>query len=71
MSWAQLANACNPSYSRSRDQEECGSKPAWKNSLGDTVWKIPHKSRAGGMGQVLEHQHSKQETQRANHGTTK
>jgi hypothetical protein len=44
MSWAQLANARNPSYSRSRDQKACGSKPAWINSLGDTIQKILTKA---------------------------
>jgi hypothetical protein len=29
---APLAHACNPSYSGGRDQEDCGSKPAWANS---------------------------------------
>jgi hypothetical protein len=24
--------ACNPSYSRGGDQEDCGSRPAWANS---------------------------------------
>jgi hypothetical protein len=31
--WAQVAHACDPSYSGSRDQEDLGSKPAWANSL--------------------------------------
>jgi hypothetical protein len=29
---ALVAQACNPSYSGGRDQEDCGSKPAWANS---------------------------------------
>jgi hypothetical protein len=28
-----VVHACNPSYSRGRDQENYGSKPAWANSL--------------------------------------
>jgi hypothetical protein len=30
--WALVAHPCNPSYSRSRDQEDCSSKPAQANS---------------------------------------
>jgi hypothetical protein len=26
--WVPVAHACNPSYSRGRDQEDCSSKPA-------------------------------------------
>jgi cytochrome c2 len=32
LGWEPLAHACNPSYSRGRDQENHGSKPAWTNS---------------------------------------
>jgi hypothetical protein len=28
-----VAQACNPSYSRGREQQDNGSKPAWANSL--------------------------------------
>jgi hypothetical protein len=31
-SWESLAQACNPSYSGGRDQEDHGSKPAQANS---------------------------------------
>jgi hypothetical protein len=31
--WALVAHACNASYSRGRDQEDHGSKPAQANSL--------------------------------------
>jgi hypothetical protein len=27
----RVAHTCNPSYSGDRDQENCGSKPAWAN----------------------------------------
>jgi hypothetical protein len=30
---ALVAHACNPSYSRGRDQKDCSSKPAQENSL--------------------------------------
>jgi hypothetical protein len=48
-----MAHACNPSYSGGRDQENCGSKPAGKNSLQDasSKKKKSHKNRAGGMVQ--------------------
>jgi hypothetical protein len=29
---ATMAHTCNPSYSGGRDQEDCGSKPAWAKS---------------------------------------
>jgi hypothetical protein len=34
-----VAQACNPSYSRSRDQEDHSSKPAWTNIPQDPVSK--------------------------------
>jgi hypothetical protein len=34
-----VAYACNPSYSGSRDQEDCGSKPTQANSLQDPISK--------------------------------
>jgi hypothetical protein len=40
-SWAPMAHACNPSYSGGRDQEDCGLKPAWANSLWDPISKNP------------------------------
>jgi hypothetical protein len=43
---APVAHACNPSYSGGRDQEDCGSKPARANSLGDPISKIPSTKRA-------------------------
>jgi hypothetical protein len=32
-SWALVAQACNPSYSGGRDQEDRGLKPAWAKKL--------------------------------------
>jgi hypothetical protein len=46
-----LAHDCNPSYSGGRDQEDCGSKPAGANSLGDPISKIPNTKRSGGVAQ--------------------
>jgi hypothetical protein len=57
-----MANACNPSYSRGRDQEDHGTKPAQANSSQDPVTKIKknHKKRAGrvaqGTGLDFKHQ---------------
>jgi hypothetical protein len=34
-----LAHSCNSSYSRGRDQEDHGSKPAWANSSQDPMLK--------------------------------
>jgi hypothetical protein len=39
--WAPVAHSCNPSYSRSRDQEDHGWKPAWANSSRDPILKKP------------------------------
>jgi hypothetical protein len=38
---ALVVHTCNPSYSRSRDQENQGSKPAHANSSQDAILKIP------------------------------
>jgi hypothetical protein len=44
--------ACNPSYSGGRDQEDCGSKPAWANSARDSILKkYPSQKRAGEVAQ--------------------
>jgi hypothetical protein len=44
------APSYNPSYSRGRDQEDHGSKPAWANSSLDLISKKPSpKSRIGGV----------------------
>jgi hypothetical protein len=32
ISWALVAHNYNPSYSVSRDQEDCGLNPAWANN---------------------------------------
>jgi hypothetical protein len=35
---------CNPSYSGGRDQEDCGSKPAWAHTFREPILKkTPHK----------------------------
>jgi hypothetical protein len=39
--WAQVAHACNPSYSGVRNQEDQGLKPAQANSLQDPISKNP------------------------------
>jgi hypothetical protein len=39
--WAPVAHACDPSYSRGKDQEDCGSKPAWANSSARHYLKTP------------------------------
>jgi hypothetical protein len=36
---ALVAQACNPSYSGGREQKDHSLKPAWANSLRDTIWK--------------------------------
>jgi hypothetical protein len=54
-----VAHTCNPSYSVSRDQEDCGSKPAQANSLQDPTSKIPNTKKGLGVAQVVEHLRSK------------
>jgi hypothetical protein len=52
-----LDHSCNPS-SRGRDQEDQGSKPAWANSLSNSISRKqnktkqnPSQQRAGGVAQ--------------------
>jgi hypothetical protein len=40
--WALVAHACNPSYSRGRDQVDHSSKLAWVNSSQDPISKVPN-----------------------------
>jgi hypothetical protein len=40
-----VAQACNPSYSGDRDQEDHCLKPSWTNSLSDPVSKTPITKR--------------------------
>jgi hypothetical protein len=50
-----VAHACNPSYPGGRDQEDCGSKPAWANSSPRPFLKKSpskkKKKRVGGVAQ--------------------
>jgi hypothetical protein len=46
-----VAHAYNPKDSEGRDQKDRGSKPAWKNSLRDSISKYPSEKRAGGVAQ--------------------
>jgi hypothetical protein len=41
----------NSSFSGGRDQENCGSKPAWANSSRDLILKKPSQKRDDGMAQ--------------------
>jgi hypothetical protein len=52
-----MAYAYNPIYSAGRDQQDCGWKPVWVNSLGDPFSKKTlHKNMAGRVaeGEGLE-----------------
>jgi hypothetical protein len=59
--WAPVAHTCNPSYSGGRDQEDCSLKPAWANSLRDSILNNPSQKRAGGVAQGVspefKHEH--------------
>jgi hypothetical protein len=50
---ALVAHACNPSYSGGRDQEDCGSKPAWENSSKDPISKKPFTKKKKGLVEWL------------------
>jgi hypothetical protein len=49
-----VVHACNPSYSGSRDQEDCGLKPARANSSRDPTLKIPITKKKKGRGGLVE-----------------
>jgi hypothetical protein len=48
-----VTHTCNSSYSRGRDQEDCGSKPAWQIVPRDPIWKNPSLKRTGGVAQGI------------------
>jgi hypothetical protein len=50
LSWALVAEACNPSYLGGRDQEDSGSKPAQANSSQDHILKIPNPKKGWWSG---------------------
>jgi hypothetical protein len=54
--------SCNPSFSRSWDQEDCCLRPTWANSSCDLIPKIPKSKKGWRMAQVGEYLHSKHET---------
>jgi hypothetical protein len=66
LSQVLVAPACNPSYSGGRDQEDDGSRPAWKT----LSWKYPTQNRPGGVAQVIERLPSKCEALTSNPSTT-
>jgi hypothetical protein len=47
-----VVHACNPSNLGGRDQEDCGLKPAWANSLRDPILKKSMIKKGGGVAQV-------------------
>jgi hypothetical protein len=49
MNWMLVTHSRHPSDSGGRDQEDCGSKPAWTNSLKDPASKNHSQTRAGGV----------------------
>jgi hypothetical protein len=46
-----VVQACNPSYSGGRDQEDRGSKLAWADQSRDPISKIPNTKKASGVAQ--------------------
>jgi hypothetical protein len=53
---ALVAHACNPSYSGSRDQEDCSLKLAWANSSGDPSSRTPSQKKKKKSGAGLKAQ---------------
>jgi hypothetical protein len=66
-----VAHVYNPSYSESRDHEDCGLKPAQASSSQDPILKNPSQKRAGGMAQGVgsefesQHRHRKEKKKKA------
>jgi hypothetical protein len=52
--WMPVAPTCNPSYLGGWDQEDHGSRPAWKNSSKDSMSKITREIWTGGVAQVVD-----------------
>jgi hypothetical protein len=44
-----VVHTYNPSFSGCGNQEDCGLKLAWANSLGDSLRKTASQGRAGGV----------------------
>jgi hypothetical protein len=61
-----VAHTYNPSYSRGRDQEDCGSRPTREIVHKILSWKSPTQDRAGRVTQVAECLHSKHEALSSN-----
>jgi hypothetical protein len=66
-----VAHSCNPSYSRSRNQEDCSSRLTWVNIWRDIISKIPNTKRASRVAQVVECLPSKHEAMSPNPNTMK
>jgi hypothetical protein len=49
-----VAHACNPSYSGGRDQEDCGSKPAWANGSENLSQKKKKITKIKGLVEWLK-----------------
>jgi hypothetical protein len=51
-----VAHTYNPSYSRDRDQEDRGLKPAQENSSQDPISKNLTQKQVGGVAQGVGHE---------------
>jgi hypothetical protein len=54
ISQAPVADACNPSYSRDRDQEDRGLKPASSKWFLSPYLQNTQRKKAGGVAQAVE-----------------
>jgi hypothetical protein len=59
MNQVPVAHTDNPCYLEGWDWEDCGSRPAWANSLRDPISKIIRAKGTGAVAQVLKHLLSK------------
>jgi hypothetical protein len=66
ISWVPVAHACNLSYSGGRDQEDCGSMPAWVNSSCDPTTKNWAGGVAQGEGPGFKTQYRKEKKNKSN-----
>jgi hypothetical protein len=70
-----VTNACNPSYSGGRDQEDLGLKPAQANSSQDPISKKPITNKRAdevvqGVGPEFKPQYCKKKKKSSNKGVS-
>jgi hypothetical protein len=66
-----VAQVCNPTYSKGKDQEDHSSRPTWANSLRDPILKIPNTKQGWGSDSSVQHLSSKREAMSSNPSNAK